>query len=698
MYRSTVWFLCCLIFLLINPSLVHSQTVSQRTIDSLVCLYETTDQNALKPLILNKISFDYVNIDPKTGLSYAERALAMAKAMHAEEDIAHAYNNIANSYAMMSQLDSTLGYYTLALQVYEKINNRKGIANVLGNIGNIHYFKGSYAHSLEYQFKALAIFEELQSDQGLINTWAAIGNIYMMQKNFTLALKYDSLALEKTKQVGDVSGTALMYGNLANIFDEQKKTEDAIACFQKAIAIYEQLNYMAGLGRNLSNLGTLYQKQGEHLNALTYLHKALICFKQARFGEGISMALGNIGMSYYASYRNALQPGSKNNFVQASPIKLAALAKKYLKESVAVGEEIGSRESLSFYYEKLSLLYEETGETALALAFNKKYHETKDSVHGKESKVLIEQLTTERELALKNKQIELDRLAVEKKRNERSYFCMGILLLALSVVFIYRNFVNQKKSNIALAHMNEQIAGTNEILADKNQALSLALQHLQETQDQLIESERQKEIAVLRSKISQDIHDDISSGLTKIAWLAELFKQKTSHLSHVVDMGILEKMNAFAHETVTKLGEIIWCTNPERDNLPSLLSYMRSFLHKYLEETPFQCSVEFPDTVPPLSIHPEVRRNLFLVFKEGVHNAVKYSNASELSASFVCDDHQFTLKISDNGNGFEQNIVQGGGNGITNMKRRMAAIGGQVEILSKVGKGTQLCFYAPIAS
>ena len=103
--------------------------------------------------------------------------------------------------------------------------------------------------------------------------------------------------------------------------------------------------------------------------------------------------------------------------------------------------------------------------------------------------------------------------------------------------------------------------------------------------------------------------------------MAERMKAKSS----TVDPAQLDKVAAYARDTVSKLGEIIWSTKPESDNVESLTSYMRDYLNSYLDGLDMKYEISFPKDEKNLNMNPELRRNLFLVLKESVHNAAKYS-------------------------------------------------------------------------
>ena len=112
--------------------------------------------------------------------------------------------------------------------------------------------------------------------------------------------------------------------------------------------------------------------------------------------------------------------------------------------------------------------------------------------------------------------------------------------------------------------------------------------------------------------------------------------------------------------------------------------------------------MDMPSEFPVRVITAEVRHNLFLAFKEALHNAIKHAGASEVRISLTVEPAAFTLVVEDNGKGFVSETILAGtphgqpshgtGNGLANMRQRLAEIGGRCEIESAPGKGTKVTF------
>lgn len=640
---------------------------------------------------MNALAFACLSVDPQKALLYAQKALTTARENKLVPQMGKAHNHLASYYAGAGQIEKAFEHYDSSLYYNRQSNTEVGVANVLNNMGVLHYRLGHYDQALQHYFDALRVFEKLGDHAGMGRGLLNAANVYMEQNNYEKAIHYDTLALQHYKTAGNANGIASVLGNVANVCQKNKDLQKAKAAYAEALAIYRAQGNLQGIGTNLLNLATLWNEEGNHKMAQQMFAEARAVFLQINNAEGVAYATGNIGSSYYLSYTNFDKQGTAP--VPGHRASLLQNAIQHLKEGVQLARSMNNLKLVEYFSQMLYQACEAAGDIPQAHIYYKIHVAAKDSLFSLESKKQIEQLTTEREVELKNKQIELDRLAVEKKRNERAYFGAGLALLLLSLVFIYRNYANQKKSNVQLSTLNRQIATSNDELTDKNLQLTQTMRTLEETQGQLIESEKQKENALIRSRISQDIHDDISAGLNKISWMAEAVAIRAAQPQAVPDITTLQRIKEGARETVSKLGEIIWSSDPERDNLQSLLEYMRRYTENYLEDSPLRGQFEFPEVVPDFELHPELRRNLYLVVKEAIHNARKYSGGNTVLVSFALSpERAYRLTVRDNGRGMEPGQVEGSGNGMRNMQRRMEAVGGRMTIESAADKGTTLTF------
>lgn len=675
-----------------------AQMTGNPKIDSLIIVSDTITSAQEKLRIYNDISTYYINFNPSLSFDYATRTYDLAITEDSKFYQLHALKNLNAYYLRMSVFDSSLMMNKQAALLAEELNDKVMMANLLRDRGRVLFLQGRYPESLEATFQAVRIFESLGDISGMATSYNSIGNIYQSQQNMLTAIDYFEKALEYCELNGDKVGIITVTGSLAATYSQIDSLDKAIEYYEKAVEMAIAIDHRAAIALNYDNLALTYMTVDEYQRAQTYLLQAIDYYKEMNLRSGIANATGNLGMAYFRSYGLAQADDSSGNPIEGKPDVLLQNALLYLKQSVEIYETLGVLAVLAYFRQQLSEALEAGGQYTEALKYYKLHAQARDSIQTTESKIQIERLTTEREVELKNKQIELDRLEVLKKRNERVYFIAGMGLLAIAILFMYRNYANQKTANKLLAGLNTQIAATNSLLELRNTDLTTTLRELKVTHVQLIETEKQKEKALIRERISQDIHDDISSGLAKISWLAEMLKVKSKHGADSKDLSTVDKILSFSRDSVSRLGEIIWSTNPEKDNLESLLAYMRRFVSGHLEDSPINYQVDFPDEIPAQSVNPELRRNLFLAFKEALHNASKYSHAQNIRVSFETDRNNFRLIIADDGVGLEKDVVHGGGFGISNMRKRMEAVGGSFTLESLPQQGARVILEGKIYS
>jgi signal transduction histidine kinase/sugar lactone lactonase YvrE len=219
--------------------------------------------------------------------------------------------------------------------------------------------------------------------------------------------------------------------------------------------------------------------------------------------------------------------------------------------------------------------------------------------------------------------------------------------------------------------------------------------------EQIIKLER------VRTRIATDLHDDIGSSLSKIAILSEVVRQKNriDGKSTAVD-GKIEPLEIIANtsrEMVDSMSDIVWAINPERDNLTDLIQRMRRFAEDILDAQDIDYKFIVPEHLREIALGADVRRDVYLIFKECVNNLAKYAEAGEAIIEVKLENNYLLVQIADNGRGFEvEKVLNGGssnglgGNGLKNMKRRAGNFGGAIEIKSAIGAGTRIVLQIPL--
>lgn len=209
-----------------------------------------------------------------------------------------------------------------------------------------------------------------------------------------------------------------------------------------------------------------------------------------------------------------------------------------------------------------------------------------------------------------------------------------------------------------------------------------------------------------RERISQDVHDDVGSTLTRITLLTETLKMQSPAQSSDIVQGRLETIASTAREATQTLGEIIWAIKPVNDSLDNFCAFVREYVfdlfeEKVAEERMITCTVDIPKPMPDVQLLPETRRNAFLIIKESLNNAIKYAQPITVRVTISVENRMLLITVADDGCGFDmERVVQSGrhigGNGLKNMRRRAEGVGGMLEIVTKESAGTLIIGRLPL--
>jgi signal transduction histidine kinase/ligand-binding sensor domain-containing protein len=214
-------------------------------------------------------------------------------------------------------------------------------------------------------------------------------------------------------------------------------------------------------------------------------------------------------------------------------------------------------------------------------------------------------------------------------------------------------------------------------------------------------SERQRAVELERSRIARDIHDDLGSHLTRITMLSESARSQLDRPAEAA--AGLTRIYDTARELTRAMDETVWAVNPRQDTVEGLANYLEKFALDFLGAAGIRCRLDFPDQFPRWPLSSEVRHNLFLAFKEALHNVVKHAAAPEAVIALRLGADTLELAVKDEGRGFQPGDRDpspdrvSGGNGLENMRRRLDQVGGTCEIHSPAGQGTEVVFRIPIA-
>ena len=172
-------------------------------------------------------------------------------------------------------------------------------------------------------------------------------------------------------------------------------------------------------------------------------------------------------------------------------------------------------------------------------------------------------------------------------------------------------------------------------------------------QRKLEDAEREMQELRLRTRLAKDIHDDVGSGLARIAALSRSPKRATDPDAR------FEKLSGISAELLENLRDVVWLNDPRHGTLDALLLRVREHANDLFEDTSTVVADDFPEPLPTRRVGGAFRRNLFLIAKEALHNARKYSGAGRVVRRWKESSDGFIFEVSDDGRGITSDVPQG---------------------------------------
>ena len=194
----------------------------------------------------------------------------------------------------------------------------------------------------------------------------------------------------------------------------------------------------------------------------------------------------------------------------------------------------------------------------------------------------------------------------------------------------------------------------------------------------------------LRTRIATDLHDDMGASLSQISILSELARKRSAP-------EVLADIADIARRMAEDMSDIVWAISPKHDRFDGLVHRMRRFADDTLNGRNIALRFETAGVAGHSEVPLEIRRPLYLVFKEAVNNVARHSAASQAVVRLEQDSASLKLAVEDDGRGFDPQLAYEG-EGLTSIARRIRDIGGSAHWDSHPGAGTRFTAILPLNS
>ncbi|HEY3385484.1 MAG TPA: tetratricopeptide repeat protein, partial [Saprospiraceae bacterium] len=564
--------------------------------------------------------------DFDAGLKHYEEALRWSNAAGLDRLTASTYYGMGMNYYGRGDFPKALTQYENALDLYKQLENKNAIAVTLSAMGNIYYDQGLYTKALQHHIDALTTNKELNNNFGVASNYSNIANVYFIQDNFTKALEFQTESLHMHEKIGNKTGMATNYYNLALIYDRLHQHQEALTAQLSSLAIHEEIQDKAGAIFCHKHLGDLYTSRSMFPEAIKSYEQAISFSKEV--GDKVNLARILISLGTLQIKIHQLTQSRKN-----------------IEQGLLMSRQQGIKDAIRDAYYQLMKLDSISGHYLDALANYKLYTLYKDSLLTESNHQLTRELQTryetekkDQEIALLNKESIIQKLEINKQRELKQILIGTFLLAAFLSLLIYHFYITKQKLKLLL----------------------------------------------LRNKIASDLHDDVGSTLSSISIFSQMAKQQSRDVNPLLD-----SIGESSRKMLDAMADIVWTINPENDQFEKIILRMRSFAYELLGAKNIEFEFNAEDDISRLKLPMEVRKNLYLIFKEATNNLAKYADANKATFAIKEDKNILSMMIRDNGKGFDPTRSTEG-NGIRNMKKRAEEIGGRLSIDSAPGNGTTI--------
>jgi two-component sensor histidine kinase len=198
----------------------------------------------------------------------------------------------------------------------------------------------------------------------------------------------------------------------------------------------------------------------------------------------------------------------------------------------------------------------------------------------------------------------------------------------------------------------------------------------------------------LRTRVARDLHDDMGSTLSTINILSSMAKSRIN-IDPVKTTEYIGKISDNSQRMMDAMDDIVWSIKPTNDTMQKVVARMREFANSVLEAKEIDLRFLVDERIMDVKLNMEQRRDLFLIFKEAVNNAAKYSKAANVTIHIGLHSKRMVMQVADDGTGFDP-LRADNGNGLANMQKRAGLLGGRLHIQSKQEQGTKVILNIPV--
>ena len=328
-------------------------------------------------------------------------------------------------YFLAQNPDSTLYYSRISQNIGKQTNNYKLVIRSYAKMGEAYQKQSKIKEAISYYQHGIRLAEK-HNEKSLAGTiYNGIGVCYFYLNDLKKAEHYLELAAKAKKDANDYQYYAFISANLATLQISKQLPGKAVKTLKDAISTLEvqkQPQYMATV---YNSLGAAYQAVKPD-SCVYYYEKSLVFASKNKDYDNMMTATQNIGDFYFEN----------KNYSRAI---------EYMKKAIAINELRPEDHFKPALYERISAVYDATGDFKNAYHYKKLETETRQKLFTAAKQKEIEELEIRYQTEKKEKEIQHNRQEIEKGKNQRNLVLFGALLLFLIGAFVTYLLLQRRK-------------------------------------------------------------------------------------------------------------------------------------------------------------------------------------------------------------------------------------------------------------
>lgn len=418
-------------------------------IDSLLLELKKNKTTVAKTDLLIEISKQYRNLNPNEGIKYGNEALALAKKNNLSQQTIFAMVSISDNYYNLGDIEKAFKLVNKANSL-AKTNVEK--IETLLSLGKIQLSKGDYKKALKIFYESLAIAEKDKNENGNMSSCYYIGvcyNYLMLPKK---AIYYYTKSMASAKKLKNEKRILAALVGLGSQYEFSQQLDKAHQFYSQSLKMAYKLDDPFSIGTVSSSFGNLLFRMGKIDEAL----------KMIKVSKEKAILINNyrlLSANEFLEGRIYLEMAKKGESYENK--NLLAEAEHLLKNCIETENELGNIIVVSQSYELLSEIYTLQNDYKKAKEYYVIHNKYQDSIYNEDTKQTIQSLEDERTIAIKNKEIEINKLKLSNQKKQTWFLIAGLAFLGILGGLLFYQSRNRKKTNEKLQQLNAELDEAN---------------------------------------------------------------------------------------------------------------------------------------------------------------------------------------------------------------------------------------------